>query len=85
MRGEVEMRNQPHGSCLTLGTDKEDREPRAGANEACPCGLRREGSSPELLGWGGGEKEEGGCSAWGLSSGEVDPRSPGVEGHSWWG
>lgn len=30
MRGEVEMRNQPHGSCLTLGTGKEDREPSKG-------------------------------------------------------
>lgn len=36
-RGEVEMRNQLHGSCPTLGTDK-DREPRAEVQEACPCG-----------------------------------------------
>lgn len=80
MEGETKMWNQPHGSHLTLGTNKADRDPKARASEACPCGLWKEGWSPELLGWGGGV-EEGGCRAWGQVLGRW---SLGHQGHHWW-
>ena len=77
MKGGTEVWNQPHGSRLTLGTNKAGRDPKARASEACPCGLWKEGWSPELLGWGGGV-EEGGCRAWGQVLGRW---SLGHQGH----
>lgn len=66
------MGSQPHGVCLTLGTEG-GQGTKGWGQRGSPCGARREGLSPGLLGWVGGEKE-GGCSIWGPSPWEVEPR-----------